>query len=509
MRCLGRLFGCMLLVMVIAVIPAVLWVFTMWNIVSNADEYTSTLDEKAYEEMALLVLPGVAQGVSDGRTSQQRTIEARQAAFFSRVILNLTPEEWETAADGLIDPVWLQDNLNTNLTNLFAFADYEVDTLDVSVDFSPVAIAFDQNGDALIEDIITALESRSNCTAEERDLYTEFIEQQSTLTAPTASTFPNCNPGENILATMEVRLQEGRAIILAYLNELPDYQWDLRQEAARAEGTNLEEVDNTLAEIREAMFVMDQSLVAILFLPMMLLSLVVVVAVRSAREFFFWMGLPLLVSGVFTLFPLIPWMYGLLYNNDPGVVSGSTYQLGFRAQRWAFSAFSQPILVEVLLLLGVGLMFLVLAGLIRERHPQQPIYYVMPGATGFPAGQYVQTTTPAPQPVQMVNSTPQPKPKRPMPPVPPPPPSQPPTPPKLKLKDKPPAPPQPKVNLQINLDKKAKNPDESSGDSKPIEVRYISPDQHSSAADRFKEQLSQPASPEDMTFIPTDTDEDE
>ncbi|MCB9437236.1 MAG: hypothetical protein H6673_09640 [Anaerolineales bacterium] len=506
MRCLGRLFGCVLLVMVIAVIPAVLWVFTMWNIVSNADEYTSTLDEKAYEEMSLLVLPGVAQAVSDGRTSEQRTIEARQASFFARVILNLTPEEWEGAADGLIDPVWLQDNLNTNLINLFAFADYEVDTLDVSVDFSPVAAAFDQHGDVLIDDIIAALESRSNCNAEQRDLYNEFIDQQSTLTAPTTSTFPNCNPGENILATMRTRLQEGQNAILAYLNELPDYQWDLRQEAARAEGTSLEEIDNTLAEIREAMFVMDQSLVAILFLPIMLLSLVVVVAVRSAREFFFWMGLPLVVSGVFTLFPLIPWMYGLLYNNDPGVVSGSTYQLGFRAQRWAFSAFSQPILAEVLLLLGVGLVFLVLAGLIRERQPQQPIYYVMPGATGFPAGQYVQTTaTPTPQPMQVVSTTPppQPKVKRPAPP-PVPPLSQPSTPPKLKIKDKPPAPPRPKINLSDKRDT-----DGAAGDSKPIEVRYINPDQHSSAADRFKEQLSQPASPEDMTFIPTDTDDDD
>lgn len=478
MRCLGRLIGCLLLVMVVAITPAILWFFTMWNIISNADKYTSTLDDKAYEELALLVLPAVAQSISDGRYSEQRNVEGEQAAFFSRVVLNLSADEWKAAADGLIEPEWVRHNLNSNLTNIFAFEDYKTDTLAVLIDLAPVATAFDAQGDALITAMVDAIAARENCTTEQRNQYEAFLNPRNPFAKQPAARFPNCNPGTETLAVIRTRLEDGRTAVLDYLNELPNYQWDLRHEAARTQQASLEDVDKTLAETRKAMVFLNEALIAILLIPIMLLSLIVVFAVRSAREFFFWMGLPLLTSGLFTLFPLVPWIYGLVYNDTPGVVTDSSYQLGLRFQRWAFSAFSGPILAEVLVLLGIGLVCLVLAGLIRERQPQQPIYYVMPSTAGFPAGQYVQTTTPTPQPVQVINSTPQPKAK-------------------IKLPALPPAPPPPPMPKTRRKDEKR------STDSRPIEVRYVNPEP-SSAADRYKEQLSQPASPEDMTFIPTD-----
>jgi hypothetical protein len=385
-----------MVVVIIAVTPAAFWLFTMWDVMSNADSYTESLDDEAYEELAVLTLPLVAELVADAESGD----ESNQAELFADVITNIDHDEWKTIIGESIDPVWVKDLINRNLNNGLQFFRYETDEIDISVDFTPVVAAISQDqGDLLVENMIDAVRSWEDCSQDERLQMATYLDGLS-------NTFPNCNPGGEYLDTIETQLGIGTVVIENKLEEYPNLEFDLRNEV-KVDRRQHANADELFSEMRQGFFFIENTRPVMLLFPVMLFGLVVVFAVRSAKEFFLWGGIILILTGVFTLLPLVPWIYGLLGgpNDAPRFLFNRTeYELSFRLQRLLFEAFAQPIIIEVGAMLLIGFVFLVLAGSLRgtTKATETPVYYVMSGGSTpqpmYPMGQYVQTTTPPPAP---------------------------------------------------------------------------------------------------------------
>lgn len=413
MRCLGRSVGCFLLVVTIIATPMALWIFTIWNVASNADLYTESLDEEAYTELATLVLPVFAELVSradmtqsadTGLTPEQETESAATpeaepepalepiqtpnaqetftpAGLFADVVIALDHDDWREIINGAIDPLWVRDLLNTNLKNTLAFVRYETDELTIQVDLTPIANMIEgEPGDVLIGKVIDSVRSWDECNETQRAEMLNFVQGQT-------RELPHCNPGDDYLAQLHIQMLAGKAQMVSELDKFANYQFDLREElASRQHNNNIEEVDQNLHEFRRGLFFIDHTLVLLLLIPVMLLALVMIFSVRSLKDFFFWMGVPAVGVGILTVFPLIPWAYGLVQGPNKGhgfFNNNSEVELWFQAQRWIFGAFAEPILGMVIVLLLMGLVFLILAGMLRgpEKRKEQPVYYVIPGGS--------------------------------------------------------------------------------------------------------------------------------
>ncbi len=593
MRCLGQFIGCLLVLMVIIITPAVIWLFVFWNVGLDAATYTDALNEDAYEQMALLAVPAIADLT---RHTGEYGDRGEQAGMLAAIVVKLDNDEWEAAAGDWIDPDWVRQTLDSNINNLTDYLRYETDMLNVEINFTPVVRVLEEedvegsilgivedmpfcsedqdqemaaflnddtfssfpscypgatsretvvnllidNAEAILDhpedtppnvrallqltelssedimaeedialitrQVVRQLEAEKQCSLREEEELSAFLRGER-------DDFPSCDPGSSGRDTLQATLTTATDVMLEALEEVRQpggrYILNIREQVAKDEGSEFNpdyaEADRVLNEARQGFYAIDNIIVVILLFPVMLLSLVIVFAVRSAKQFFFWMGMPLLAVGIFTLLPLIPWIYGMLYGPDADISgnSGSEYVLGLRFQRLMFSAFSAPILIAVLAMLATGFVFILLSSLLRDpdKTQKQQVFYVMPSVgqspqpSGFPQGQFVQPPPPPQAPTPPAPS-PLPKPK----------PSPPPTPPAS----------QPDADMQIITPTPV--PVDNDDDATSDVPEDQKPDSHatsmaptkkkSSAVERFKDELDSPNMPDEQTFIPPSDDKE-
>lgn len=379
MRCLGYLVGCFFVMLIMVVGPISLWVFTVWNTAANPDAYTESLDDEAYNELAILTLPVFAQLIGSGKPNAS-VAEASPAAF-GNVILALNNEEWRLVSENAIAPEWVKEVLNSNVTNAMEYLQYNTNTIQIEVDTTPIITMVDgEKGEALIGQILEVVAGWDTCSSSELSSIETFI-------AGDSRQFIRCNPGQEILASLREYMLLGRDTLVAELHALPDgYRFNLREQLAEDNNLSLSTVDRNFHDARRALFFIDNTLIVILLFPVMLMALVMMFAIRSVKEFFFWVGLSLIGVGLLTFLPLVPWVLGLLNETriNQEALSSSTLGLWSQVHRWLFSAFASNLLIQVGLLLIIGMGMMILAGLLRgpeKRKEQQPIYYVMPGSS--------------------------------------------------------------------------------------------------------------------------------
>ena len=411
MRCLGRTFGCLLLALIVMIAPAAIWGVVIWNnLLTNVDEYTARLDEESYDDMTIFVIPVVAGIASPDPTDDSQDEKRAQIELFAETIINIDRNQWKSLIDGYISADWVQTVLNVNLRSIRRYLDFETDEVNIRADLTPVynAISGDA-GSALSDGVFAAVRQLDECN----DRQSETIDKL--LQGDPDPSVPRCRPTESQLDLMQNFFNAGRMHIVAELETLEDFQLDVRQQAI--DNDSIEQFDRDAHDSRRGFFLIDRILPVILLAPVMLMALLVVISVRSAKGFFLWASFALIGSAFFTLLPLIPWIWGVIVDNpqDNSALTGSqdpAVELLVELQRVLLSAFTGPILSAVGLMAFIGIGFLLLAALLRgpQSNTQQQVYYVMPGQTG----QFGSTGTPMPVIYQTPPGTPQPQPVQPM-----------------------------------------------------------------------------------------------
>jgi hypothetical protein len=387
-RCLGRIIAFFLLILVVAILPCSLWSIVLWEIGTEPSTYTDTLDSDVYERIAPLSLPAFAEGVANAED------DARELKIILHIIQHMDEEEWERTSAAIVPPQWFEEEMQRNLSGLFTYLHGDTNELTLIMNTQPVRERLEgSGGDLLVQQLMAELNTWEECTPTQRDDFTAFFNEQTEF-------IPTCQPGPLMSRQIEDGLYAGIDRLLVELPE--DGRFDLRQQLIEDDQASAEEYDRTFQEMRRSTVLTDHALPIVIIVPVMLLGLIMLFAVRTGKEFFLWMGLSLIISAFFSIVPLFSWLYSLTQPiREATSTSNSLSTLGTQAflevTRAIAGGLTTPILVVTFMMLAVGFVFLVLSSILNTPQPQQvqQIYYV-PSST---------TPTPTPIPQAMKGPT--------------------------------------------------------------------------------------------------------
>jgi hypothetical protein len=221
--------------------------------------------------------------------------------------------------------------------------------------------------------------------------------------------FSYCQPQNALLREeMTARLTASKDRILA---ELPE-QLDLLEHLEDPESASNDTVSNNensatfsraqLNEFRSTIRLWQRTIVTIFLIPASLLSMIVIVTVRSSKSFFRWMGCPIMLGSIVTLFPLIflPFLISSTGSQSErdvaqGFATGGELVAEIMVNgmaRLVIAEFTMPVLQQSAILLVLGFVCMVLSILVNEPgEPQPQIVYT---STPYPMQAYQTMNTP-------------------------------------------------------------------------------------------------------------------
>lgn len=376
MRCLGRLIGLVLVGVFLLVFPCSLWTFNTQRIALQADTYKQAFaDEGFYEDLIPAVLPALLEGLQDhppppGDVSLLALID------------HIPEPAWEAIAPDLVPMEWVEYEIETNLDWFTAWLEGDQDELMMVFHTDALRRRLQgSTGQQAMQDIMRAMPP---CTREQEQQFDQFTRR-----AP-GSEFPYCQPQNPALRTELQRiLDESRRQAADTLpNEL-----DIIAEMEAASREHLEPGEDPFTKIELARFratirLWQQLLPLTLLVPIALLSLIVIFAVRSAKTFSRWMGWALIGGSLIALVPLflLPFIIHDLVDVE-GEIEGGFATGGAllgeivseRMVRILVGEFLWPVLVQAAITVGVGFLAVVISVLLHD--PDAPPETVAPTYT--------------------------------------------------------------------------------------------------------------------------------
>lgn len=406
LRCLGQMLGFMLLVTLVIWIPCAVYTVVSWDYMSKEDTYTQ-LDREFYEKLRPLVIPSFLQvqikGAEAGSETEKNLTTLRDA------IENTDADVWANISADLISLDRVQEQFEANAVVVVEYFNDDREYFDVRFDSAILreTLGGPQGSDAIVQ----MMDSWDNCSPSQETEINQYL-------AGNSEAFPFCQPRNPSNQTaMQQRFQ---GYMSALADSLPD-QFILRNEITKDGDTTLTEVDQSFEEARKGVLFFDRLMPLAGLVPIMLFSLLVIVAVRSTKDLFLWAGLTFAISGLFVFIPLFAWLSNLV--SSPEVITTNPME---QLAGDALIAFQRSIAQDMLGPLGgvgigmliIGVMGIVLAAVIRgpEETPEQQMFYLTPNPNmAYPQAMMPPATqsfgsTPAPRP------TPPPVPRPPTPP---------------------------------------------------------------------------------------------
>jgi hypothetical protein len=294
MRYIGRTLALCLVAIIVLVTPCAFWMFNLQRVALDAQTYTSALQKQNVYQDFLPALVDIAASSEDSTPAERVT--------FNTLLNNMTMAEWVALSEMLLPPSWLQEQIEGNINRFFAWIDGARPVPEVNFNLIPLKAALTQNARSAAEAIVPKL---PDCSSNQESSLA------STTSAGAAAKVPICNPQDSNLD--KVVSEHLTNTFMALGTSLPDH-WDLGEQLRRAEtgssGARFTEFD--MVRIRSAIWVQSRLTVLLFLIPLALLSLIVIVTIRSGKSFFRWTGWALIGSGLLTLLP-VPFFPGLVY----------------------------------------------------------------------------------------------------------------------------------------------------------------------------------------------------
>lgn len=400
MRCLGRIIALFLLSLVIISLPFAIWMLSFWEIGTNPEKVNRIVDEPVYDRLAPLTIPYYAQSIQNRQKNNEIDV-------FVAVIDNIDTQNWEEMSDEIISAEWLEGESKSNFTNGLSFLNGDTDVLSLVVDVEPVRSNLIEGGaEQLVDNMMAEVEDFESCTADEETDLEEFLKGSGL-----AYSMPDCKPSQALLGNIRLKLEQALFIIVESLPE--DDQWVFHEEIV-ASG-DLSEADLRLgAKVTRHDFQMAENTMGINFLiPIMLMGLIIFFAVRTAKEFFFWVGLALMTSGLLNVLPVM----GLLSSGNnalEAIPQQTTDELwvgvGLELVNSLSREISGPIIGSTFIMVFFGFVSLVLATMLRSPEEEKQEFFYMPegGSTPIPMPGVPVGSTPTPYPIGTNVATPPP-----------------------------------------------------------------------------------------------------
>jgi hypothetical protein len=293
------------------------------------------------------------------------------------LIAHLDNREWDTLSVLVVPPGWVEQEINRNLDSFMAWLDGDKD---LEIVFQTEVIRrrlSGQPGENAMQMIGAAL---PECASEEEQQFQQYLDEQEGVV------FPYCRPTDpDLVIALGGILDTLRTDTAEQIPEQFDILEEMRQ-AVREDANTPDEKqraekafsDTELNRFRSGITLYKRLLPLTLMIPLVLLSLIVIVTIRSSKSFFRWMGGLLVIGSLFTLFPLflLPFILSDLSLDaeiEEGFAAGGALMaevVGNRMVHLMVGAFTWPILGQSAALVGIGFLFLVLSVLLR--YPGEP-----------------------------------------------------------------------------------------------------------------------------------------
>jgi hypothetical protein len=275
--------------------------------------------------------------MSMNNTSSGNTTSGGIPAFIRQISVS----DWETIFTTLFPPEALKSTTNNLIDQVFAFLNGHQET--VILDLTPFKSRL--AGQAGIDSLLALVRSQPACSASQAaDVLAEVASGQEIGFL--------CRPPEDILNQMIPTIKQG---LDQAVSQIPD-----KTPLAGSQLTP-EDFASLTNNVRLAHLILRLTP----DVPLFFLLLISLLAVRSAKSWLRWWGIPLLLSGVFSLLLSISastfferiWV-GLLASRLPASLSLGTITLGHDIVRALIQAFLSGVTIQglVLSLFGLGML---------------------------------------------------------------------------------------------------------------------------------------------------------
>lgn len=329
----------------VAVVCAILFVFAAGAalILFNAEKrlfnerlYAQALEKQNFYER----LPAIAAETLSSTPQDGESLSA------IRSLMAIVPaENWEAALRALLPVEVSKPMTEEALASIFDYLDGKSKTASVSL----AGFKARMNDPASAQAFVEILRVQPNCT----------MEQLAEMMFGAMAGNPKlvfCNPSEDALGLMQPLIQSGLANASA---GIPDSITLISEENASGQ--------SALQSLRAARSLMRFSPLA----PALLLFFIATLAPRSWKEFFAWCGLPLLLGGIFgaaasaSITPIFEQSFtATILPRIPASMPESMREILLGLVSSALEGISTPILIQSLVMAGVGIVLLIIAGLV-------------------------------------------------------------------------------------------------------------------------------------------------
>lgn len=387
LRFIRRVIGCGLATLFVLLLPLALWTYNCQRILLTGSTYKDMFaDEDFYDDLVPRVLPAL---LTDLDASQP----AEGEIAFLDLINHIPVRDWERVAPALVPRDWVKREVDKNLDAVLGWLD-EDRNLDIVFETGDLSRRLGgREGEQAADQMIRALPS---CTPDEERALANFVRGDRDVE------FPFCLPQnlelQNAVAAI---VHTARVVAAAELPQEIDVIAEMRlaeeeQEAAEAamnpdvspEDDPAPFSDADLNQFRSAVLLWKNLLLLTLMVPLAALSMIVIVAIRSAKSFFRWVGWSLMLGSMITLAPLffLPFVAPHLSVEtelEEGFVTGGALiaeVIGHRMVEMLIGQFTWPVLIQAALLIGIGFVFAVLSVLLLDPD-RKPVFAEPPGGS--------------------------------------------------------------------------------------------------------------------------------
>ncbi len=290
----------------------------------------------------------------EGPSEQPESLEGGLPGYFA----NLPEQSWETVISALVDPLWLEEQTEAVLAQIFGL--YTGEGIPDSIVISLQEIKDRVDSDAGYNAILEVMQAQPDCTLEQVAELTQVL-----ITRGLSDAIIRCNPPAELMAQAEPFIRSGVAVVV---QDLPaNVEIALPSQLLNPEGP----VGLGLNLVRSALQYAP-------WVSLFWLVLITVLVVRDIRGWLGWWGSGLVLTGLTTigaglaLRPLSVWgMERVLQLQQGGGLSPGLVNTGLRVATNITNGFSSRIMVTSAIVLGLGLLMLVARYFFKDQSKRQ------------------------------------------------------------------------------------------------------------------------------------------
>lgn len=344
-----------ILSLILALIAIPLFVMAACNLaieaaVFNRATYNAVLeDEILFDGILTVALPVVLTAPSTGiefRMTTQNPVRIQDIV----VALEDKPEIWEEVTTLLIPSEWLQLSITQLVDVIFGIVEGDLDVIEREVDLTEIRTRF--RGQEAEQAARLIINEAPSCNAEQADLLSSIIE------GDTEARVPICNPPD-----AEAR-NEAIVLVANWFSFVAD---DFGSDAITVSQMLEIDRDNAQASSLILEIIFKQAIILFYLCPMALLSLIVILTVRSLNGFGRWIGSTSLAVGILMLmmmFALQVFAFGFISETTTNSTTPAEELLArFSAalMRSILGESSASLLLQAGISIGIGFVVLSLA----------------------------------------------------------------------------------------------------------------------------------------------------